>query len=85
MMNAMLEANPVNIHTHGLIVEPRKAGPTDHSYGDYVYVLGYPGPESCRRWYPRMRPRPISRFNMTFTSRRITLRASSGSIPTSTV
>jgi FtsP/CotA-like multicopper oxidase with cupredoxin domain len=42
MMNAMLEANPVNIHTHGLIVEPRKAGPADHSYGDYVYVLGYP-------------------------------------------
>ncbi len=42
MMNAMLEANPVNIHTHGLIVEPRKASPADHSYGDYVYVLGYP-------------------------------------------
>lgn len=42
MMNAMLEANPVNMHTHGLIVEPRKASPKDHSYGDYVYVLGYP-------------------------------------------
>jgi L-ascorbate oxidase len=42
MMNAMLEANPVNLHTHGLIVEPRKASPTDHTYGDYVYVLGYP-------------------------------------------
>ena len=42
MMNAMLEANPVNIHTHGLIVEPRKAGAADRSYGDYIYVLGYP-------------------------------------------
>jgi len=42
MMNGMLAANPVNIHTHGLIVEPRKAGPADHSYGDYVYVLDYP-------------------------------------------
>lgn len=42
MMKGMLAANPVNIHTHGLIVEPRKAGPADHSYGDYVYVLGYP-------------------------------------------
>lgn len=42
MMNAMLAANPVNIHTHGLIVEPRKADATDPTYGDYVYVLGYP-------------------------------------------
>jgi FtsP/CotA-like multicopper oxidase with cupredoxin domain len=42
MMNEMLAANPVNIHTHGLIVEPRKADATDPTYGDYVYVLGYP-------------------------------------------
>lgn len=42
MMNAMLAANPVNIHTHGLIVEPRQADATDPTYGDYVYVLGYP-------------------------------------------
>ena len=42
MMNQMLAANPVNIHTHGLIVEPRKADATDPTYGDYVYVLGYP-------------------------------------------
>jgi L-ascorbate oxidase len=42
MMSAMLAANPVNIHTHGLIVEPRKADAADHTYGDYVYVLGYP-------------------------------------------
>lgn len=42
MMNAMLAANPVNIHTHGLIVEPRKADATDPTYGDYVFVLGYP-------------------------------------------
>lgn len=42
MMNEMLAANPVNIHTHGLIVEPRKADTYDPTYGDYVYVLGYP-------------------------------------------
>lgn len=42
MMNAMLAANPVNIHTHGMIVEPRKATAADPSYGDYVFVLEYP-------------------------------------------
>jgi FtsP/CotA-like multicopper oxidase with cupredoxin domain len=42
MMNAMLADNPVNIHTHGLIVEPRQADASDPTYGDYVYVLGYP-------------------------------------------
>jgi L-ascorbate oxidase len=42
MMSEMLAANPVNIHTHGLIVEPRKADATDPTYGDYVYVLDYP-------------------------------------------
>lgn len=41
-MDAMLAANPVNIHTHGLIVEPRKADATDPTYGDYIFVLGYP-------------------------------------------
>ena len=42
MMNEMLKANPTNIHTHGLIVEPRKADASDPTYGDYVYVVGYP-------------------------------------------
>ncbi len=42
MMNGMLVANPVNIHTHGLIVEPRKADAKDPTYGDYAFVLGYP-------------------------------------------
>lgn len=42
MMNAMLAANPVNIHTHGLIVEPRKANAANPTWGDYVYLLGYP-------------------------------------------
>ena len=42
MMNGMLDANPVNIHTHGLIVEPRKPDAKDPTYGDYVFVLGYP-------------------------------------------
>jgi L-ascorbate oxidase len=43
MMNEMLMANPTNLHTHGLIVEPRKADASDPTYGDYVYVIGYPG------------------------------------------
>jgi len=38
----MLAANPTNLHTHGMIVEPRRAGNGDSTYGDYVYVLGYP-------------------------------------------
>ncbi|HLY42650.1 MAG TPA: multicopper oxidase domain-containing protein [Terracidiphilus sp.] len=42
MMNEQLIANPTNIHTHGLIVEPRKADAADPTYGDFVYVLGYP-------------------------------------------
>jgi FtsP/CotA-like multicopper oxidase with cupredoxin domain len=42
MMNGMLDANPVNIHTHGLMVEPRKANAKDPTYGDYVFVMGYP-------------------------------------------
>ncbi len=42
MENEMLQANPTNLHTHGLIVEPRKADQTDRTFGDYVYVLGYP-------------------------------------------
>ena len=42
MMNAMLPANPVNLHTHGLVVEPRKADASDPTFGDYVFVLAYP-------------------------------------------
>lgn len=42
MMSEMLAANPVNIHTHGLIVEPRKADARHPTWGDYVYLLGYP-------------------------------------------
>ena len=42
MEDAMLAANPTNLHTHGLIVEPRAADALDPTYGDYVYVLGYP-------------------------------------------
>jgi L-ascorbate oxidase len=41
-MGEMLQGNPTNIHTHGLIVEPRQATLADPTYGDYVYVLGYP-------------------------------------------
>ena len=52
MMNAMLAANPVNIHTHGLIVEPRNADAADPTYGDYVYVLGYPAGEMPAMVHP---------------------------------
>src|ERR1700728_922095 len=42
MMNHMLEANPVNLHTHGLIVEPRQATAANPTWGDYSYLLVYP-------------------------------------------
>ena len=41
-MGAMLIGNPTNLHTHGLIVEPRQATATNPTYGDYVYLLAYP-------------------------------------------
>src|SRR5215469_13214598 len=41
-MGDMLLANPTNLHTHGLIVEPRQATSANPTYGDYVYVLAYP-------------------------------------------
>ncbi len=42
MMSEMLAANPVNIHTHGMIVSPRRATAKDPTWGDYIYVLDYP-------------------------------------------
>ena len=36
-----LVMNPTNIHTHGLIVEPRKPTLARPSYGDNVFVLAY--------------------------------------------
>jgi len=41
-MPEMLKDNPSNLHTHGLIVEPRQATQADPTYGDFVYVLAYP-------------------------------------------
>ena len=38
----MLKDNPTNLHTHGLIVEPRQATQSNPTYGDFVYVLAYP-------------------------------------------
>ena len=52
MMNAMLSANPVNIHTHGLIVEPRKADAANPTWGDDIYVLGYPAGKLPRMVFP---------------------------------
>jgi L-ascorbate oxidase len=46
--NPALGANPTNLHTHGLIVEPHRAeGPND-PYGDYVFLeLRNPKNGSC--------------------------------------
>lgn len=41
-MPEMLKDNPTNLHTHGLIVEPRQATQSNPTYGDFVYVLAYP-------------------------------------------
>ncbi len=41
-MPEMLKDNPTNLHTHGLIVEPRQATPSNPTYGDYIYLLSYP-------------------------------------------
>jgi L-ascorbate oxidase len=49
---AMFEVNPTNIHTHGLIVEPRQAGHGDPTYGDYVFVLAYPSGHLPRDRHP---------------------------------
>ena len=38
----LLLANPTNLHTHGLIVEPRRADDADDPFGDYVFVLDLP-------------------------------------------
>lgn len=36
--HAYLEANPTNLHMHGMVVEPRVATLMDRSYGDNVFV-----------------------------------------------
>jgi FtsP/CotA-like multicopper oxidase with cupredoxin domain len=41
-MPEMLKDNPTNLHTHGLIVEPRQATTSNPTYGDFIYVLAYP-------------------------------------------
>ena len=37
--DTLLQYNPTNLHTHGLIVEPRRADDAGDSYGDYIFVL----------------------------------------------
>jgi len=56
MMNEMLRDNPTNLHTHGLIVEPRKADASDPTYGDYVYVVGYPAGKLPAMVHPDLTP-----------------------------
>jgi FtsP/CotA-like multicopper oxidase with cupredoxin domain len=51
-MPAMLGPNPTNLHTHGLITEPRRAGNGDNTYGDYVYVYGYPAGQLPTMMHP---------------------------------
>jgi FtsP/CotA-like multicopper oxidase with cupredoxin domain len=38
---ANLRLNPTNLHTHGLIVEPRTATPENRTFGDNVFVSVY--------------------------------------------
>ena len=38
----LLRVNPTNLHTHGLIVEPRRADDARDPFGDYVFVLDLP-------------------------------------------
>jgi FtsP/CotA-like multicopper oxidase with cupredoxin domain len=38
--DTLLQYDPTNLHTHGLIVEPRRADSPGDSYGDYMFVLG---------------------------------------------
>jgi FtsP/CotA-like multicopper oxidase with cupredoxin domain len=38
----LLAVNPTNLHTHGLIVEPRRADDLRDPFGDYIYVLATP-------------------------------------------
>jgi L-ascorbate oxidase len=52
MGEEMLQPNPTNLHTHGLIVEPRKADKLDPTYGDYVYILGYPSGKIPKMAHP---------------------------------
>jgi FtsP/CotA-like multicopper oxidase with cupredoxin domain len=39
--NPMLATNPTNLHTHGMIVEPRRKGNGRDTYGDYAFVFAY--------------------------------------------
>jgi L-ascorbate oxidase len=41
-MGEQLAANPTNLHTHGLIVEPRQPSEDNPTYGDYIYLFAYP-------------------------------------------
>lgn len=38
----LLSVNPTNLHTHGLIVEPRRADDLDDPFGDYIFVMDLP-------------------------------------------
>ena len=37
--DTLLQYNPTNLHTHGLLVEPRCPTSSDDTYGDWVFVL----------------------------------------------
>jgi L-ascorbate oxidase len=45
----LLQLNPTNLHTHGVLIEPRCPTPADDTYGDWVFVLALD---------PRNRPPP---------------------------
>ncbi len=37
--DTLLHWNPTNLHTHGMLVEPRCATDADRTYGDWIFVL----------------------------------------------
>jgi FtsP/CotA-like multicopper oxidase with cupredoxin domain len=65
----LLQYNPSNLHTHGLLVEPRCATGADPTYGDWMFVLalnpagGFPrslaGRHACQPTSPRASEAPV--------------------------
>lgn len=64
--DTLLHWNPTNLHTHGMLVEPRCATDADRSYGDWIFVLalnpanhpppGLVGRHACQPSHPKTSP-----------------------------
>ncbi len=62
-----LELNPTNIHTHGMLVAPRKATASDPTWGDSIFVLTF-NPLNGK---PAMTPHMHSEIRYGFTDYKI--------------